>query len=431
MTAGLVRKAGSAALVLAILSAACGPGETEVRPRAPLAAPSASTATNHQHSAADPASPRQVRLLMEQLLGHHAILMVRLMRGPIDDQDRFVEAAGSALQRNTDELADAISSVYSDDAGADFAAIWTEHVEALSAYSRAVADRDNDARDKAMAELERYSDRYGEFIATLTDGELSADTVSEGVAAHIHHMLVATDDYGKGDYAKAFSGERTAYAAMFGQGEALSGAAIKQSTGELPAAFDNPPAELRSALGRLLGEHVELAFDATRAIVAGSPSVEGAAGALNDNTEEIITALQGAIGRKAASRFSRIWAAHIDAVVKFAVAVADDDDAAQARARTALDEFPRQLGTVLPAISEGRVAARTVVAALKEHDEHLLQQITAFAAEDYETSHELAYAGYNHMFAIADTLAVALEGHAVGAAPRGGAATGGGGTFRG
>jgi hypothetical protein len=367
---------------------------------------------------------------MEQLLGHHAILMVRLMRGPIDDEDKFVRAARDALQRNTDELSDAITSIYGADAGSDFASLWTGHVDSLVAYSRAVADDEDGARKEARQQLTEYADRYGEFITELTGGELSAETVARGVSAHIRHMLGATDSYARGDYGGAFAGERTAYAAMFGQGEAFSGAALKQSTGELPAGFDNPPADLRSALGRLLGEHVELAFDATRAVVTGSPAVEAAAGALNQNTEEIIGALQGALGPEEANRFSQVWAAHIDAVVKFSVAVAEHDDAGQSRARRTLDEFPKQLGAVLPALSEGRVAARTVISALQEHDEHLLQQVTAFAAGDYVTSHDLAYAGYSHMFAIADTLAVALEGHAVGKAPKGGAATGGGGSFR-
>ncbi|HEX7189292.1 MAG TPA: hypothetical protein VF423_13800 [Actinomycetes bacterium] len=424
MTKHVVRKTGVVAVVVTLLCAACAPTATEVAPRATSPSPSAS---GHDHAAGGGTTPRQVRLLLEQLLGHHAILMVRLMRGPIDDEEQFVDAAQGALQRNTDELADAITSVYGDDAGSDFASIWTDHIDSLVAYSRALADGDTGARDDAMRDLDRYSSRYGEFIATLTDGELSPDAVADGVSAHIHHMLAATDDYEDGDYEGAFEGERTAYAAMFGTGEALSGAAIRQTTGELPAGFDSPPADLRSALGRLLGEHVELAFDATRAVVAGSPAVDAAAGALNENTEEIIAALQGALGRKTASQFSEIWAAHIDAVVQFAVAVADDDDAAQARARTTLDEFPQQLGTVLPAVSKGRVAASAVIDALQEHDEQLLQQVTAFAAEDYATSHDLAYAGYHHMFAIAETLAVALEGHAVGTAPKGGAATGGGG----
>ena len=250
------------------------------------------------------------------------------------------------------------------------------------------------------------------------------------MAAHIHHLVDAVDAYADDDYLAAYEDERTAYAAMFSTGKTLSGAAVASKSGELPAGFASPPSQLRSALGRLLGEHVELAFDATRAVVTGGPSAEAAAGALNANTEEIIAAMQAALGAADAEEFSRIWAAHIDALVTFAVAVADGDDEAQARARARLDTFPRQLGTLLPGVSGGQVPADTVIAALREHDLQLMQQVTAYAAKDYSTSHNLAYEGYDHMFAIADVLADVLVGRVGATAPLGGAGTGGGGTWR-
>ena len=424
-------------LALALVTAACSSGsDTDQGSSSPSpstsgaskSSPSSSPMEGHGDTVAAAATPRDVRLLMEKLLGHHAILMVRLMRGSVDGEPDFVEAADGALQRNTEELSGAVSSVYGEESAAKFSALWTEHVESLTAYSRALADEDDAAADAAKADLDAYSAKYGEFISGVTEGELTSSAVADDVGAHIQHLLDVTDSYAAGDYAEAFAGERTAYAAMFGTGKAISGAAVSPGSGELPAGFDSAPAELRSALGRLLGEHVELAFDATRAVVSGNAAAEAAAGALNENTQEIIAAMQGALGTKTGKEFSRIWAAHINAVVTFSIAVADADDEAQARARTTLDEFPRQLGAVLPAVSGGKVAADTVIAALRQHDQQLLQQVTAYAAKDYSTSHDLAYEGYDHMFAIANTLAEALEGSMAGSAPRGGAGTGGGGT---
>jgi hypothetical protein len=72
------------------------------------------------------------------------------------------------------------------------------------------------------------------------------------------------------------------------------------------------------------------------------------------------------------------------------------------------------------------VSAQTVIDALHEHDQQLLQQVTSYAAGDYATSHEIAYEGYVHMHDIAATLADVLEGRVAGDSPRGGAATGGG-----
>lgn len=411
-------------LAVALLCSACAPasgdGDHSAAP-----AQVAANVSSHQHGNA--ASARQVRLLLEQLLGHHAILMVRLMRGPVDGERAFVSAADGALRQNTGELVDAVSSVYGAPAGAEFDTMWSEHVDLLADYGRARAQDDDGGMAAAREALDGYAARYGEMVSALTEGELPADAVAEGVSAHIHHLLDATDAYAAGDYGAAFDGERTAYAGMFTTGKQLSGAAVSESTGELPAGFDSPPSELRSALGRLLGEHVELAFDATRAVVSGNDAAAAAADALNANTQDIIAALQGALGDDVAREFSRIWSEHIDALVDFSVAVADDDAEAQARARAGLDAFPGALGEVLPALSRGRVTARSVIAALKEHDEQLLQQVTAYAAGDYETSHDLAYSGYEHMFAIANTLADALEGNASATSPREGPATGGGG----
>jgi hypothetical protein len=378
----------------------------------------------------DPAGKADVRLRLEQVLGHHAVLMIRLMRGPIDDEPTFVAAAQGALDRNTDELVDAVGQAYGDAAGTQFRSLWEEHVRLLRDYSEAVADHDQTGMDRAMAALDAYADRYGQLISSATDGKLSADAVAAGVAEHIHHMIAATDAYAAGDFPRAFRFQREAYAAMFGTAKSLAGAAVTRANGELPVAFDSPGENLRSGLGQLLGEHVELAFDATRAIVAGQPAAEAAAQALNENTQDILTAMQGAVGDQASAAFGRVWAAHINALVAFSVGVADDNDTAQAAARAHLDDFPAKLSALLAPLSEGNVAAQTVVAALREHDQQLLQQVTAYAAKDYGTSHDLAYAGYDHMFAIATTLADVLGGEAGGAAPRGGADTGAGGAAR-
>jgi hypothetical protein len=140
-------------------------------------------------------------------------------------------------------------------------------------------------------------------------------------------------------------------------------------------------------------------------------------------------AVQAALGPKAAAAVSQVWAAHIDALMQFAVAVAGDDDTAQGQARAALDQLPARLGLVLAGVTSG-AAARRLLASLQMHDERLLQQVTAFAAADYERSAQLAYRGFDQMFGVAAMLADALESRAAAAAPRRGARTGAGGMAR-
>ena len=392
------------------------------------AAPSAGPdMADHRH-AAEPAA--DLRLTLEQLLGHHAILMVRLMRGPIDREPTFVTAARGALDRNTDELVAAVDQADGHAAGSRFRTLWQQHVSALEDYSTAVASDDAAAKSRALSTLTAYSRRYGDLIEEATRGRLRSAAVTENVAEHIRHMVEATDAYAEGNYPRAYKMERMAYAAMFATGKSLAGATVQGPAGEMPASFTSPSEDLRSGLGQLLGEHVELAFDATRAVVAGQPAAKAAAAALYENTQAVLAAMSGAVGDQAAAAFGDVAAAHIDALVAFAIAVADDDDLAQARARARLDAFPQHLSGVLTPLSHGNVAADTVIQALRTHDQQLLQQVTAYAANDYPTAHTLAYAGYEHMFAVAQTLADVLAGQTAATAPRGGAATGAGGMAR-
>jgi hypothetical protein len=398
----------------------------------PAAEPVAKAASAHgdMHTVAAPAatSPADVRYALEQILGHHSVLMVRLMRGLVDREDDFVSSAQVVLDRDTDQLTAAVAGAYGQPAADAFRALWVRHIDELTDYARAIGADDQAAQDQAMQQLDGYAKEYGDFIEKATSGRLPSAAVAKGVDAHIHHLLDQADAYAAKDYAKAFQLQREAYAAMFSTGKSLAGAVVSRPSGELPAGFDEAPQRLRSALGQLLGEHVELAFDATRAAVAGSPAASEGIRALDGNTRDILTALQAALGPGAATSFSRVWGSHIDALVQFTVAIAENDEAGQAAARRKIDAFPPELTKLLAGVSGGRVAAQPVVDALAQHDQQLLQQVTAYAAKDYGRAQEIAYDGYAHMFRIATTLAGALEGRAAGQAPRGGAATGGGGT---
>jgi hypothetical protein len=125
---------------------------------APAAATSA-PATGHAHAgSAVPSGPHEIRMLLEQLLGHHAVLMLRLMRGTVDGEADFVAAADSALDRNTDSLRSAVTLVYDEAAGAGFASLWDQHVDSLVDYSAALADGSVVERAAAVNDLDRYAE---------------------------------------------------------------------------------------------------------------------------------------------------------------------------------------------------------------------------------------------------------------------------------
>jgi hypothetical protein len=374
------------------------------------------------------ATPQQVRLQLEQLLGQHAILAVRLMRGKLNRSPDFVEAATAALGKNTDELSALVAGAYGPAGGEGFKQLWAQHVSSLFAYSKGLADKDAAAQRNAKTELDRYTRDFGAFVSSATKGELPAAQITAGVKAHIHHLISQVDAYSAGDYAAAYRLEREAYAAMFTTGKGLAGATVSIRPGELPAGFDDPPQQLRSALGRLLGEHSELIVDASRAVIAKGAEFEDAAAALDGNTRDIGQAITAVFGSRAAGQFGDLWATHVDAVVGFATAVAENDTAGQAQARARLDRWTQDFGRYLATAVKDKEAAAAFVAAAHQHDEQLLTSITSYARGDYPTAHQITYEGYQHMFAIAESLADAIESVAAKQLPKGGAATGGGAT---
>jgi hypothetical protein len=173
---------------------------------------------------------------------------------------------------------------------------------------------------------------------------------------------------------------------------------------------------------------MELTVDATRAAVSGAPELAAAQQALDANSREIGEAFASVFGATEAARLAALWGDHVDAVVAFAVATRDKDDAGQQKARADLERFAAALGTGLRTLARGKVEAAAATKALDQHDAHLLEAITAYASGDYRRAHDVSYAGFQHMFPIAATLARAVEGHVGARLPVGGAATGHGGT---
>jgi hypothetical protein len=98
------------------------------------------------------------------------------------------------------------------------------------------------------------------------------------VKEHVDTLLRQADAFARGDYDKAYELERTAFRHMFATGRASAGCGGRRS-GELPAHFDDAPASSAFAARPAPGEHMELAVDATRAVVSGGDDATAAAAA--------------------------------------------------------------------------------------------------------------------------------------------------------
>ncbi|HTE69918.1 MAG TPA: hypothetical protein VK942_14350 [Actinomycetes bacterium] len=394
-----------------------------------LAGPTADAATHDPAGQAVPVEqpgPVELRAQLEQLLGQHAILTVRLTRARLRGDEDLAQSADEALSKNAAEIAAPIGAVYGAEAAETFEQTWFNHVTSVFNYARGVADDDAAVMSEARRQLDDYVTDLSEYLGEATHQAIPAEVVAEELRMHVNLLLEQVDAYAAEDYERAFQLERESYAHMFPLGKALAAGIVTGEGGELPADFDNPARELQSQLGMRFGEHAELAVDAMRSGISDYPDFPVAAATLDQNTREITAMIESVFGGESARSFQTLWSDHIDAFVAYTQALAQMDEAAQDAAQDRLTGFNSEFANFLSTSTDGRLATAALADAFVMHEEMLLKQINEYAAADYVTAHQVSYEAYQHMFALADQAATAIGETVAAGNPQGGAETGSG-----
>jgi len=135
------------------------------------------------------------------------------------DSGAFKAAAGT-LDENSKALADAIGSVYGEDAGRQFLALWRDHIGFFVEYTQARAGGDKAAAKKAEDKLDGYRQEFGAFIESANP-ELPADAVARELGPHVESVLETIDAVVAGDPA-LFEKLREAAMHMPGTAETLA-----------------------------------------------------------------------------------------------------------------------------------------------------------------------------------------------------------------
>ena len=319
-------------------------------------------------------------LQLEALLGQHSVLAADLMRGRIRNDDDFGQAANAAVTRNTDDLATIVGSLFGDQAATAFRGLWTDHVTALFNYSRGLATDDAAARDDAKAQLVAFENGLADFFSSAAQGRLPRDAARAAVQAHVEHLTEQADAYAAKDYARSDELYRETYAHTFDLGHTLAATLLPP---DQAGALDQPSWQLRSALDRLLGEHVALAVGALRAGGTNSPDFPAAAAALNGNTSDLSAAMGTLFGAQAGQQFMALWADHVDQLVAYTMGVAADDPAKRDAALARLRDFEGNLAAFLDSATGSKMHSADLAKAFLAHDQMLTQQVDAFAGRDY------------------------------------------------
>jgi hypothetical protein len=371
------------------------------------------------------ASPTERAAQFEQLLGQHALLAVRQMRGVVAAQRDLRQAADEALRENTDTLSGLVASAYDEADGDRFRQLWQRSITNLNAYAEAAASDDGAAKQAARTALLADADAYGSWLAEAADGRVRASDAAGDLRVHVEHLMQQVDAYADGDYDQAYKIERQAYEQLFMVGAPLAKASL---TPGLAAKLDAPPEKLRSAFAMLLGEHMELIIEAQRATFGGSPEFKAAAAQVNANTTALTKAMGTIVGPQKASEFQSAWGNHVEGLLAYSTAAADKDEAAKAAAEQDLDGFASRLALYFSDIVKNALPVEPLTEAISQHDTHLVGQVDAYAARDYGKAQEMELDGYQQMLGVAGTLVGAIQRTVKPGLPVGGSQTGGGGT---
>ncbi len=429
---GRVPAAGWVFLAGALVLGACGCTAGHPARAAAQASPTGSaTAQGMQGmqmpAAAPTAQAVELRIGMEEFFGQDVFVGIRVTRSRLRGDPDFTQAAVGALSRNSDDLTKLFTGMYGSAKAQQFRRLWETKQEGLVAYARAVSQHDGAAKTTAQAQLDAFPGQVAQFLHSLTAGKIATDTVSSHLGTHIDDLLRFTDAYAAGDYATAYRIERLDYERQFAFGTGIAAGIEENRDGHLPASFDSPLTRLRSALGELLGEHMQLVVDAMGAALRGGPEFKADAAQVNNDTEQLAGAFGVLFGPSSGAKFTSVWGDHVDALVAYSGAVAAKDQQGKVKALAQLTAFEKHLSTFLSTSTDGRLTAPALSDVLHMHDRDLVEQLDAYAGGNFTTAYNVAYEGYQHMFTVAAALSGAIGPTIAARLPKGGVQTGGGG----
>ncbi len=170
-----------------------------------------------------------------------------------------------------------------------------------------------------------------------------------------------------------------------------------------------PAANLRVALNNLLTEHVALAASATAGAIGGrSGQFNGAAAALDANSDDIIKAVASVYGEDAGRAFGPLWKKHIGFVVDYTTGVAGKDKAKQDKAVGDLLGYTQDFGAFINSATK-TLPTGAVADLVKTHILTFKDIVDAQGNEFPGREYVAIRKAYGHMGMIAEPLAGAIS----------------------
>jgi hypothetical protein len=154
----------------------------------------------------------ELRSMHERIWGERALLEVMILqKGYSASAD--LDAASSALDNNTHEMAGIIGSIYGQAASENYKALGNLHIGLLKDYTKAAAAKDETKRQAASKNLEVNGLAQAKFLAGVNP-KYTESNLSASINNNSHLLQKAFDNYAAGQYTSAYTDLRTAYAQM-------------------------------------------------------------------------------------------------------------------------------------------------------------------------------------------------------------------------
>lgn len=167
-----------------------------------------------------------LRLRLDRLLGEHLLLAAEAMQTGLVGGEAAA-AASEVLDANSADLAAIVGQVYGQQASTAFGDLWRSHTSLYIEHIAAVARDDPAAIAATLEGLRAYAPKVGDFLAAANPA-LDPDAVSELIRQHAEALISQVKAFDAGDYPRAYSTVRQAYAHMFEVGDALAAAIASQ-----------------------------------------------------------------------------------------------------------------------------------------------------------------------------------------------------------
>jgi hypothetical protein len=158
--------------------------------------------------AASRTSAAALRSTLNQLLSEHAYLAAAATGAALGGRQSDFQAAASALDWNSVDLAKQIGWAYGPEAEQAFLALWRRHIGFFVDYTTAVANKDTAMQERAVNDLIGYSRDFAAFINAANG--LPVDVVADLVRMHVVGLKDVVDAQAAGDTTKAYTSLREA-----------------------------------------------------------------------------------------------------------------------------------------------------------------------------------------------------------------------------